>query len=54
MTFEQWAKELKAIFAKNGFAEKQMPDFSYKTWGEAHYDGDTPQEAFDTAMSYAD
>lgn len=54
MTFEQWTKELKAIFAKQGLTEKQMPDFTYNAWGDAYEDEQTPQEAFDTDMSYAD
>lgn len=39
------------VFAKS---EKQMPDFSYETWGIYYDNGYTPQAAFDEDLSQAD
>lgn len=53
-TFEEWASELRGIFTKKGLTDKQMPDFSYDTWGGYYEDGYSPQGAFDEEMSRGD
>lgn len=49
MTFEQWWKEFKDL------AKKEHLKLSDKeTYLEYFADGDTPEEAIDTELSYAD
>lgn len=54
MSFKEWTRKLKSIFASKGLNEEQMPDFSYETWGDYYEDGYTPQGAFEEDMSRAD
>ncbi len=54
LSFEEWAAELKKIYAEQGLTEKQMPDFTYDTWGDYFEDGYTPRGAFEEDLSRAD